>query len=303
MINICTVANYDFILKFLALRESIRKYTLDYKIHLICLDDKMFLALKEKYEDIVCHSLETLLKSDKELEKARSNKPSFEALNVAGQDYQKAQEIQFIWAMASYSCWYCLEKLGLEDITYIDADIYFFNTPEILNDFKDFCSIGLIENRTPYSPINGKYNVGIIYFKNDPNGVDCSRFWKNCLLDQDNKHAAEYGSCGDQKYLELFPQLFEGVFELDQFIGQLAPWSVSQHNFIANKMIWNGKVQDLLFYHFSNFDCDFEKKTYVPAKRHGLINLQNNSFVHSLYEEYYNCLENLNEDFIRHDRL
>ena len=303
MINICTVADSNFLLKILALRESMKKYTSSFNINLLCLDTKIFEQLEGKYEDLICHNLEDLLEEDPQLKLAQDNTPSFEALNVSGQDVEAAKRIQFIWAMASYYSWYCLEKLNLEDVSYIDGDIYFFNDPTILSDVKDFGSIGLIENRTPYSPVNGRYNVGIIYFKNDSKGLECVRFWKNCLLDPDNPYIKEYGTCGDQKYLELFPTMFEGVFALDDFIGHLAPWCVNQHRYVANKIIWNGKVQDLLFYHFSNFKHDFKTKTYVPAARHGLVNVENHSFIHPLYEEYYNCLEGLNENFIWNDRL
>jgi|1_EtaG_2_1085319.scaffolds.fasta_scaffold03561_2 hypothetical protein len=303
MINVCTIADSNFALRVLALRESIAKHTKDYTLNLLCLDDKIYNRLNNKYPDVRCFNIGTLLEEDTQLARAKENEPSYEALNVAQGNRTKAQELQFIWALASYFSWYCLENLKLEDIFYVDADIYFFNNIEYLDDLKTFGSIGLIENRVPNSTANGRFNVGIIYFKNDQSGLPCCEFWKNCLLNEENEYKEEYGVCGDQKYLELFHILYENVFIFDDFIGHLAPWSVPYHQFVADKVIWEGKTQDMLFYHFSNFNYDFEKGAYIPARRHNLLQLVPGSPVHALYEEYYNCLERLNEDCIWHDSV
>ena len=302
MINVCTVADSNFLLKFLALRDSIKNYTDDYNIKLLCLDQKIYDALSGKFDDLDCYNIQDLRDADPQLDKSRNNNPSFEALNVSSGNTERAKEIQFAWAMASYFSWYCLEKLNLEDVIYIDADIYFFSDPSVLEDFKDFGSIGIIENRVEYSPVNGKYNVGIVFFKNDENGKKCSEFWKNCLLDSENQYAKEYGTCGDQKYLELFPELFQDVFEYDNFIGHLAPWSITSHMFLPNgKISWGEKIQNLLFYHFSNFS----DRTYSPAGRHGLTTnyLNQNQYLKSLYDEYYHCLEELNENSVWNESL
>jgi|TARA_X000001388_G_C2230097_1_gene122800 hypothetical protein len=303
MINICTLADQNFTLRFLALRDSIRKYTSDYKINLLCLDDKIYNTVKNNCEEVFCHNIKDLIESDPKLKECQFNKPSYEALNVCNNNAKKAQRLQFIWSLASYYSWFCLFKQNLEDIIYVDADIYFFQTPEKLVDLRDLGSIGLIENRVPYSAANGLYNVGIVYFKNDTPGRKCLEFWKECLLNQNNKYAKEYGTCGDQKYLELFPKMFNKIFSFDEYVGHLAPWSVNYHKYAADKIIWNGKVQSLLFYHFSNFSVDFKNKSYIPASRHGILNIKNNIFVSSLYDQYFKNLEQLNENIIWHDSV
>ena len=302
MINICTVADSNFLLRFLALNRSIENYTKNFKINLLCLDKEIFDKLHNKYEHINCHYIENLKKIDKDLQICENNEPSYEALNVSSGDKKKAKRIQFIWSLAAYYCWYCLSEESWDHVYYFDADLYFFEDPEILNDFSDFGSIGLIENRAPYSPINGKYNVGIIYFKNDKEGLSCSEFWKDCMMDANNKYAKEYGTCGDQKYLELFPQKYSKVFQLDDYIGHLAPWSVANHTYLLGKISYEGKMQELLFYHFSNFSYDFQNKSYSYAPRHGLHSAPNNTIA-ELYQEYYKTLEELNENNIWNDSI
>ncbi len=304
MLNLCTVADSTFLLKFLALRESIRQYTKNYRLNLLCLDNEIYnTIIAEDFGDIKCFKLKTLLEEDEQLAKSQENEPSFEAKNVSRDDLDQAKKIQFIWSLASYFSWYCLKNENLEDIFYIDSDIYFFEDPTALTWISNFGSIGLIENRTQYNSVNGKYNVGIIYFKNDEEGLACLEFWKNCLMNPQNEYAKEYGSCGDQKYLELFPKLYKKTFQIDDYVGHLAPWNLENHKYIPGKIIYNDKIQDLLFYHFSNFNYNFDFGSYEIAPRHGVYSLENNMFVSLLYETYYMCLENLNEAYIRNDSL
>ena len=303
MTNICTIADDNFRLRFLAMRESIVRYDGEYNLNLLCLDDEIYDFISKNYSDVNCYRIEDLVEEDSELATARENNPSYEALNVCKGNVEDAKRLQFIWALASYFSWYCLKKLNLSDILYVDADIYFFNSMDYIDELKILGSIGLIENRIPDTSVNGRFNVGIIYFKNDEQGLSCCEFWKECLLNPENEYYSEYGVCGDQKYLELFDKLYEGVFVFDDYIGHLAPWSLPYHKFIGTKGMWNGRLQDIIFFHFSNFDYDFGKGTYVPARRHNIVTLPQNSTPHQMYEEYYKCLERLNEDSIRHDSV
>tara|TARA_R110002124_G_scaffold113832_1_gene268357 strand:- start:243 stop:1139 length:897 start_codon:yes stop_codon:yes gene_type:complete len=298
MTNICTIADDNFRLRFLAMRESIVRHNSKYNLNLLCLDDSIYEFISKKCSDVNCYRIEDLVKEDPELSAARDNNPSREALNVSKGNIEDAKRLQFIWALASYFSWYCLKKLNLSDILYVDADIYFFNSMEYIEELKFLGSIGLIENRIPDTSVNGRFNVGIIYFKNDIQGLSCCEFWKKCLLNPGNEYYNEYGACGDQKYLELFDKLYEDVFIFDDYIGHLAPWSLPYHKFIGNKAMWNGKFQDIIFFHFSNFDYNFEEGTYIPARRHNIVALPHNSTPHQMYEEYYKCLEGLNEDSI-----
>lgn len=303
MTNICTIADDNFRLRFLAMRESIERQGSDCNLNLLCLDDEIYNFVKAYCGDVKCYRIEDLVTDDPGLALARDNDPSYEALNVCKGNVKEAKKLQFIWALASYFSWYCLEKLQLPDILYVDADIYFFNSLEYIEDLKNTGSIGLIENRIPDTSANGRFNVGIIYFKNNKQGMACCEFWKECLLNPKNEYYTEYGVCGDQKYLELFEKLYEEVFVFDDYIGHLAPWSLPYHKFMGNKALWNGKFQEVIFFHFSNFDYNFKDKTYIPARRHNVLSLTPNSTPHKMYEEYYNCLEKLNEDCIRHDSI
>ena len=74
----------------------------------------------------------------------------------------------------------------------------------------------------------GKFNVGFMIFKNDENSEMCLEWWSNQCLDwcydkiEDNK-------CGDQKYLDEFPKLFDGVQESNEIGIGLGEWNLDNY--------------------------------------------------------------------------
>ena len=293
--NFCTVCDYNFCDRVWALNESLSRFNKDYRLNVLCLDNESkqtFDTQKDKNENIITYSIEELKNKDPILEKSSRNPPSYEALNVSGQDKEKAVWLQFLWSLSSYFSWYCLENLDCDDIMFIDADIYFFGDWTKLYKNLEDVSVGIVEHRCPYSPANGKYNVGIVYFKNNFDGYRCLTWWKNCLLFQDNEFYKTHGMCGDQKYLELFESLFEGVSILDQFIGHLAPWNYLHHDYAGEKIVWKGIEQDLLYCHFSNFKPNYNDNSFLIAPRHGLHQAPH-PYIERIYNEYFNTLRRL----------
>jgi len=288
MKNFCTVADSNFYDRVSALESSLTKVGEDFKIHLLCLDD--IIANKINNKNIICYNIKELKEKDKTLRASENNPPSREALINSGGDQNKAKKLQFIWSLSAYFSWWCLENLNLKDILYIDADIYFYKNLNTLYDKLDNggINIGIVEHRCPYNPANGRYNVGIVYFKNNFEGYKCCTWWKNCLLTTDHQFYKTHSSCGDQKYLELFSKLFKGVSVLDKSIGHLAPWNFNFHQYNKEKIIWNNMEQELVYCHFSNFKI--VGSSYELAPRHG-FKVAPNKFVQNIADEYFQCLK------------
>jgi hypothetical protein len=291
--NFCTVCDGNFCDRVWALNYSLSKNSTDYKLHVLAIDDDAYIKLSNfknvNNSNIEPYKLEDLINEDPFLAKSRYNKPSHEALNVRGGDIKKAMHMQFIWSLAPYFTWFCMENIDCDSIMYIDADIYFFGNWQDIYKHTSDISVGIVEHRCPYSPMNGKYNVGIVYFKNDFDGYKCLTWWKNCLLFTDNDYNQTHGTCGDQKYLELFETLFNNVASLDPHIGHLAPWNFAYHRYDGEHILWNSKRQKLTYCHFSNFKPNYKNGTYIAAERHGIKNLED-GFIKQIYDEYYKIL-------------
>lgn len=90
-------------------------------------------------------------------------------------------------------------------------------------------SILLVEHRFPahrQSALeNGRFNVGVLAYRRDENGLKCLNWYRErCLEWCFDRH--ENGKYGDQKYLDEFPALFQGVCIVQHEGVNAAPWNM-----------------------------------------------------------------------------
>jgi hypothetical protein len=161
---------------------------------------------------------------------------------------------------------YVTSIVECDSITYIDSDIYFHKDISLLFDAFGTKDCGIFRHRfladhedSPY----GKFNVGIVYFKNSGKGREVLDWWTDAVLYQKYPNLA---TCGDQKYLDMFPRICgrEYIY-IDDGIGHGAPWNwlVYDMTSLESGVIqWKGQSQPLVFTHFSKFIYSFEKDTF-----------------------------------------
>lgn len=141
-------------------------------------------------------------------------------------------------------------------VTYLDADLWFFSTPETVFSEIGDASVAIIPHRFPPdlrgSEIYGIYNVGWVSFRNDPEGMACLHWWAQRCKEWCYDLATE-GRFADQKYLDQFPQQFTGVHIIQHPGANLAPWNVKNHTITArqNQIFVDGQL--LVFFHFHGF--------------------------------------------------
>jgi hypothetical protein len=137
-------------------------------------------------------------------------------------------------------------------ITYLDADLYFFSSIEPVYQELGNGSVLIIGHRfsTALSgSLNGTYNVGLLSFRRDSNGLACLQSWRdNCI--EWCYDRVENGRYADQKYLDVWPDTFSGIVVLQHKGAGLAPWNLA--NYVYSRS--NGKIlvdgQSLIVYHF-----------------------------------------------------
>ncbi|MBN1104241.1 MAG: glycosyl transferase [Deltaproteobacteria bacterium] len=139
-------------------------------------------------------------------------------------------------------------------VTYLDADLFFFSNPESLFHELAARSIGIIPHRFPEALKNleqfGKFNVGWVSFRRDAQGIACLEWWREKCLEWCYDRIEE-GRFADQKYLDLWPDLFkEGLAILHHKGANLAPWNLANYHITRRKnSVYVDELQ-LLFYHF-----------------------------------------------------
>jgi hypothetical protein len=167
-------------------------------------------------------------------------------------------------SVAEY-CWTCTPSLPLyvlrtkpevDLITYLDADLYFFSSPEpIFTEFGDR-SILIVEHK--FSPrfselaVNGKYNVEWLTFRRDESGLAALNWWRERCIEW-CYYRFEDGKLGDQKYLDDWPERFPGVHVLKHIGGGVAPWNMSSYTVRLHEGRIHIDGMPLIFFHFHKF--------------------------------------------------
>jgi hypothetical protein len=143
----------------------------------------------------------------------------------------------------------------IELITYLDSDIYFFSSPQILFEELGSGSVLIMPHR--FSEKNraweqwGKYNVVFNTFRRDADGMGCLAWWRTQCLEwcYDRLEGERFA---DQKYLDRWPEMFNNVVVCKNKGANLAAFNVD-HTTLSWK---NGKLfaddDPLVFYHYQH---------------------------------------------------
>lgn len=143
----------------------------------------------------------------------------------------------------------------LARVTYLDADLYFFDDPTpALMPVLD-ASISAIEHR--YSALwdgsaqCGRFNVGLLSFQRGVQSWDCLERWQQqCLAHCPDLPDAAAGTYGDQLYLDEWPALYPGFAIIHHPGANLAPWNVRAHRLSVENHTLRVDGEPLLFFHF-----------------------------------------------------
>jgi hypothetical protein len=247
-LHYCTIYDQHFLSRGIAMYHSLTRRCDECTLIVFCLDDIAYEALRSLgYARMLLVKLE-----------------EFET--------QELLDVKQLRSRGEY-CWTCtpsiikqsIMRFNLEKVVYLDADLYFFGSPECLieewaNSEK---SILLTEHRYTerYDQGHrfGKFCVQFVGFKADKVGLSALDWWiERCLewcFARD-----EGGKFGDQKYLDDWVNRFESVHIMEHLGGGVAPWNVQQYNFCERRKNFVQLVEKktamkfaLIFFHFHGF--------------------------------------------------
>ena len=166
-----------------------------------------------------------------------------------------------------------LEITGQDKIVYLDPDIAVFNdlkpiekwldeydvllTPHIATPEKEKKAI--IHNELCFLQ-HGIYNFGFFAVRNNLRGLNFLNWWRDRLLDYCFDDIAN-GLFTDQKWGDIVPAIFEGVYIIKNPEYNVSTWNLSNRMVTKNRnghYLVNGNP--LQFYHFSGFDSGAQEK-------------------------------------------
>ncbi len=245
MRHYCTYFDRKYLTRGLALIESLRRTeTTDWEIFVVCMDEMTRIVLRAlalpNVQLVPAHEIEV---RDKELLAVKPTRTL----------------VEYYWTMTPTVILRILERNpAVNQLTYLDADLFFFSSPQPMFDELGSRSILIHEHR--FSPAqtqlgagNGKYNVGLLSFNRTETAFEALRWWRERCLEWCFART-ENGKMGDQMYLNDWPDRFNEVVVLGHYGGGLGPWNHDQYRFRkdGNGLPWVNDVP-VIFYHFHSF--------------------------------------------------
>jgi hypothetical protein len=205
----CTITNLPYIARTLALYSSLQRRASPFTLYVLCVDDgsaSTLTALELPGMQVIPAA--ELEQADDDLRAVRS----------------KREQRDYCYTCKSAFCVYLLDsRPEIKVLTFVDADTYFFGNPSAILDEMGDASVLVTPHRFQDGPIAllegtasdmtthyGRFNSGVFAFRRTEHAHACLSQWREqCLEWCYNK--IEPNRFADQKYLESWPEQFEGI--------------------------------------------------------------------------------------------
>lgn len=239
--NYCTLFNINYVAYARSLYDSLDAINEPYMLFMFCMCDESYDFLSKldlKNAKLVHYSeLEEFIP---ELLVAKANRSM----------------VEYFYTCSPCICDYVLNQNShIDMVTYLDADLYFFSSPEPIFQELNTNSIGIISHDFSWwqkrSLQYGKYNVGWINFRKDEDGLKCLGDWKRNCLDWCYQKV-EKDRYADQKYLNFWPENYNNVHEITNKGANLAMWNLAKRKLTKVNSVIFVNEDKLIFYHFAN---------------------------------------------------
>ncbi len=237
----CTYFDKGYLVRGIALHASLMQHEREaFTLYAVCLDELTRLLLDRlNLPGVVAVPLHQIEADDESLRQARLNRSL----------------VEYYWTLTPTVILHLLERFRkVPVITYLDADLYFFSSPDPI--FEEFSAYSILihEHRfhETFKPAAqyGRFNVGLLCFRHDKSALEALHWWR----DRCNEWCyarLEDGKFGDQLYLEDWPDRFNRVRVLEHIGAGVAPWNNLQYRYTLDS---GGSVMldnlPLIFYHF-----------------------------------------------------
>lgn len=239
MIHYATYFDHNYLPRALVLLDSLREHSPPFTLWCLALSPQSATALDSlAAPEVRVLRLEDLEAADSALLATKSSRTIAE----------------YFFTLTSCWCRFLLEtRPEIDLLTYLDSDLRFYSSPQPLFAELDDASIGIIEHRTTrpraLEAKFGRFNVGLLMFRNDAVGGTCVNRWRGQCIDWcfDRVEPLRYA---DQKYLDEWPSRYAETRILRHPGANVGPWNVGRHT--LGGALPNVQVdgQPLIFFHY-----------------------------------------------------
>ena len=252
----CTYFDKNYLVKALAMIESLSMHEKgEFVLFAVCLDELTRLTMEKLHlPNVIAVPLHEIERNDRQLQAAKKNRTL----------------VEYYWTLTPTVIERIFEMAAdAEVVTYLDADLFFYSSPDPI--FRELSGNSVLIHGHRFSPelaeleTYGKYNVGLLCFRNDSSGRQALDWWRDRCIEWCYDRI-EDGKYGDQLYLNDWPERFANTRVLENIGAGVAPWNHAQYGYSCTQQ---GNVlvdaMPLVFYHFHAFTF-VTPDIVIPAK-------------------------------------
>lgn len=235
----CTYFDRHYLVRGMALYRSLQQRAAPFRLWALCFDQWSWdLLTRLDQPDLIPVSLDEFERGDAAL---RAVKPA------------RSRVEYYFTCSPSWPLFLLNRHPEIDILTYLDADLYFFDDPEPIFDEMGAASVLIVGHRFPerlrHLELHGIYNVGLLAFRNNDAGRECLHWWRERCLEWCGIEP-EDGKFADQKYLDDWPQRFPQTHVLQHEGAGLAPWNGTQYDIRETGGGITVDGRPLIFYHY-----------------------------------------------------
>lgn len=282
MHNFCTLFDSHYLTRGLVMYRSLEATSVDFHLYVYAFDD-------------LCHQV-----------LSRIALPHMTVISLKEFEHEQLLRVkptrswgEYCWTCASHVIGNALDTFSLSKVTYLDADLNFYQSPDVLLDEFKLSGASILISPHRYTPCydlsvrNGIYCVQFVTFRNDQRGKLALTWWQErCLEWCYNRN--ENGRFGDQKYLDDWPDRFPGVHVLTHLGGGVAPWNVQQYKVHHDGVRMMIDEIPMIFYHFHGY------KFYADGSQNLGDYRLNPSVIDLLYRPYVHAIQSAEDEVRKH---
>lgn len=250
--HFCTYFNSGYLDRAIVLIESMRQNIGTFSLEVLCFDDATFdFFANHNFQEVQCQKLSSFEQRNPKIKATKKSRSKAE---------------YFFTCTPSWICDVIERNPLLEVITYLDADMCFYNSPEPV--FKLFESKSILITEHGFDAKDhenlkfGRFNVGWLSFRNNTIGKACVQRWRDQCIEWCYDRL-EDGKFADQKYLDEWPNLYGDALMVGPPGLNCGPWGLTT----SPLSIENGTVSvgenPLILYHFQGVRLFSAKHFYL----------------------------------------
>ncbi len=236
----CTYFDHNYLSRGLALGRSLQRHATGSRLWVLCLSEACHQALLAlDLPGIIPVRLADFEAADPEVAATRADRSTIE---------------YYFTCTPAWMLFVLAREADAEWVTYLDGDLFFFQSPEIIYDELEDAAVAIIPHRYPPKLARlrkfGTYNVGWVGARNDSDGIAVIRWWREKCIEWCHD-VVDGDRFADQGYLDSFPRLFSRAGIIENVGANLAPWNIGNYRieFRGDRVLIDA-IYPLVFFHF-----------------------------------------------------